>query len=219
MRTVKNPNDRREEILEGATKLFLDNGFSKTKMEDIVKSLGISKGLIFYYFKSKDELINAVIDRLSTQVAQTVIEDMRADIEFPIKLAKILQHFVNMTIEFNGKFSNMTGDDNLKIIIHFRDLSLQKVEPDLRELMAEGIRRGDIKNVDAFNSVIIVAMGSITYLALYSADEYFRADEFMSSTVNTLELALGMKKNFVAEHFNKESQKELLKIIKELEGE
>lgn len=57
----------KKRIIEGATKTFSKKGYQKTKMTDIGESLGISKGAIYQYFKSKEELFLEVIDSIMTQ--------------------------------------------------------------------------------------------------------------------------------------------------------
>lgn len=63
VRTVKKPEERRDEIIELATKLFWKNDYEKTSMNQIVKELGIAKGTVYHYFSSKEELMFAVIEK------------------------------------------------------------------------------------------------------------------------------------------------------------
>lgn len=58
----------KEELLKGdaihaAQKLFQQYGFHKTTMEDIAKAMGRGKSTLYYYYKSKDEIFNAVINQ------------------------------------------------------------------------------------------------------------------------------------------------------------
>lgn len=48
-------------ILNKATEMFIANGFKRTKMTEIAKELGVSKGALYQYFKSKDELLIEVV--------------------------------------------------------------------------------------------------------------------------------------------------------------
>lgn len=52
---------RRKEILEAGLYLFIRRGYSATKISDIAKSVGMSVGLLFHYFKSKEKLYEALI--------------------------------------------------------------------------------------------------------------------------------------------------------------
>jgi AcrR family transcriptional regulator len=59
---------RKEQILEASLEEFSQKGFSGTKISDIVKRAEISQGLLYHYYKSKDELYLAVIEK-STESA------------------------------------------------------------------------------------------------------------------------------------------------------
>jgi len=55
--------ERRKQILDAAEKVFTQRGFSKARMDDIVAESGLSKGALYWYYKSKDEIILALMDR------------------------------------------------------------------------------------------------------------------------------------------------------------
>jgi AcrR family transcriptional regulator len=61
-RTVKKPEIRRREIVEMARQLFDTQTYDGTSMQDVMGALGIAKGTIYHYFKSKDELLAAVVE-------------------------------------------------------------------------------------------------------------------------------------------------------------
>ena len=58
---VRRPENRAPEIARAALELFVTKGFAATKLEDVAKAAGVSKGLPYLYFKSKEELFKAVI--------------------------------------------------------------------------------------------------------------------------------------------------------------
>jgi AcrR family transcriptional regulator len=58
---VRRPEDRAPEIARAALELFVTKGFAATKLEDVARAAGVSKGLPYLYFKSKEELFKAVI--------------------------------------------------------------------------------------------------------------------------------------------------------------
>jgi AcrR family transcriptional regulator len=55
---------RRSQILDAAEKVFSERGIDKARMDDIVEESGLSKGALYWYFKSKDALIRAMLDRV-----------------------------------------------------------------------------------------------------------------------------------------------------------
>ena len=54
---------KRDFILEKAKELFIQQGYSGTSMEDLVRYSGVSKGSIYYHFESKDELFLQLIEK------------------------------------------------------------------------------------------------------------------------------------------------------------
>jgi AcrR family transcriptional regulator len=58
---TRRPDDRGPEIARAALELFVTRGFAATKLEDVARAAGVSKGLPYLYFKSKEELFKAVI--------------------------------------------------------------------------------------------------------------------------------------------------------------
>ncbi len=92
VRTVKKPEERRKEIVSAARTLFLEQEYEKTSMQDVMQKVGIAKGTIYHYFKSKDELLDAVVsDIVGEYIARvkssleklegTAMQRMRALIE------------------------------------------------------------------------------------------------------------------------------------------
>ncbi|MCJ7824461.1 MAG: TetR/AcrR family transcriptional regulator [Anaerolineales bacterium] len=55
---------RRRQILDAAEIVFAARGIEKTRMDDIVHESGLSKGALYWYFKSKDAIISAMLDRV-----------------------------------------------------------------------------------------------------------------------------------------------------------
>ncbi len=55
---------RRAEIVDAAARVFSRKGFNGASMDDIVQETGLSKGLLYWYFKGKDAIIAAIMERL-----------------------------------------------------------------------------------------------------------------------------------------------------------
>lgn len=71
----KDPKVRKNEILDAAQQLFLEKGYAKTTVIDILNVHGLSKGVFYYYFKSKEQVMDAIIDRIvdaEVQHAKTI---------------------------------------------------------------------------------------------------------------------------------------------------
>lgn len=69
--------EAKKRIIEGALKTFLRMGYVKTTMEDVGKDLGVSKGAVYQYFNSKEELFFDVFDLFITQKRNRIIEFLK----------------------------------------------------------------------------------------------------------------------------------------------
>ena len=58
---TRRPENRAPEIARAALELFVTKGFAATKLDDVARAAGVSKGLPYLYFKNKEELFKAVI--------------------------------------------------------------------------------------------------------------------------------------------------------------
>jgi AcrR family transcriptional regulator len=56
--------ERKDQIIEAATRVFSRRGFSNARMDDIVVESGLSKGALYWYFDSKDAIIVSILDRI-----------------------------------------------------------------------------------------------------------------------------------------------------------
>ena len=78
MRVSKKPEERRNEILDAAEVLFSTKGYSKTTINDILDEVNIAKGTLYYYFKSKEEVMDAIVTRLidmGVEAAKVIASD------------------------------------------------------------------------------------------------------------------------------------------------
>jgi AcrR family transcriptional regulator len=71
--------ERRKQILEAAESVFARLGINRARMDDIVAEAGLSKGTLYWYFKSKDAIIAALIERVFAGEMREAEELVSAD--------------------------------------------------------------------------------------------------------------------------------------------
>lgn len=68
MRVIKDAEERRNEILDVAERLFCTKGFDRTSTNDILNEIGIARGTLYYHFKSKEDILDGMIERVTNQI-------------------------------------------------------------------------------------------------------------------------------------------------------
>ena len=92
MRITKDPAVRRQEIVEQARVQFEAQGISKTSMNEIAAGVGVAKGLIYYYFPSKEHLVEEVISQFIQELDGSLSQIIQqSDLDFYAKLQAILE--------------------------------------------------------------------------------------------------------------------------------
>ena len=71
-----NKEQKRNSLLDSAFTLFIDNGFNKTSISDIVSKAGVAKGTFYLYFKDKYDIRNHLISHKANQVFQTACTEL-----------------------------------------------------------------------------------------------------------------------------------------------
>jgi AcrR family transcriptional regulator len=82
---------RRDQILQAATVVFARLGFHKARMEDIVKEAGLSKGAVYWYFDSKDEIITTILDRFMDRELENFQQISQAEGPIPDRLMTMVK--------------------------------------------------------------------------------------------------------------------------------
>lgn len=143
MRVVKEAEERKQEILDAAERLFASKGFDNTSISDILEETGIARGTLYYHFKSKEELLDAVIERMIEGMTARAkeIADRR---EIPV-----LQRFTMMIMVFHVS-SDVRQEILLQVHKPQNALMHQKMQkslffritPLITALIEEGIAQG-----------------------------------------------------------------------------
>lgn len=71
---TRHGEDRKAEIVREAERLFLDRGFTDTRMSDIAEAAGVTKGLLYWYFKNKEDLLGEIIDNMRARLQRRQAE-------------------------------------------------------------------------------------------------------------------------------------------------
>lgn len=143
MRVVKKAEERKNEILDAADELFAQKGFDGTSTNDILEKVGIARGTLYHHFKSKEDIMDALIDRYSDgllDAAQVIAAD---------KTIPVVERVIRVVMALN-----LSGGSSKEIMEHIHKpqnaLMHQKIHkviingvpPILTGIIREGIEQG-----------------------------------------------------------------------------
>lgn len=77
-RVVKRPEERRLEIVETAKRLFREVGYTRCSVDMIIRDMGVAKGTFYYYFRSKQDILEAIVDHTLEELVE-LAEDVASD--------------------------------------------------------------------------------------------------------------------------------------------
>ena len=92
MRIVKKPEERRAEMVAAASRLFVQQGFVRTSVAEIVSAVDVAKGLFYYYFTTKDDMVKAVVEGFTSYLGDQAMEIARGEGTAQEKLMRLMQH-------------------------------------------------------------------------------------------------------------------------------
>lgn len=174
----KNENKikKKEIIVETARKLFLEKGYESTKVEDITKEMGISKGNFYTYFKSKEEIFLEILEDKKEE-HKKMLE--KIDITMDKKI--ILKEYLMKKIEeFFKNFGKINMDTIIKIMKNERIFQLKKeLEQEEKNFLKENVIKKYInENTDILTEFIFSSMEGFLHRELFnfsknSIEQYF----------------------------------------------
>jgi AcrR family transcriptional regulator len=142
VRVVKKAAERRTEIVKAARHLFQTKDYDKTTMQDVMDRLGIAKGTIYHYFKSKEALLQAVIEdivNMNIIQMQTQMKEMKGN-----ALEKIQKLIVtgNMSADNEDILEHLHKPGNDAMHIRLLAAILIKQAPIYGKLIQQGCDEG-----------------------------------------------------------------------------
>ena len=187
---AKTKEERRNEIIETAGKLFEEKGYEQTQVQDIVNEIGVAKGLFYYYFKSKDEVMEELADRYADAIIDAVNKLIDKDISTFDKINRIFQIFIDSA---EKKFGIFMGILNVKNGITHERIFFnvgKKMVPLVTELILSGNDNGECNCIDPKFITEFLVSGLFNIMNQISPDEKIDYLKEKLPTIKTMILKL-----------------------------
>ena len=187
---AKTKEERRNEIIETAGKLFEEKGYEQTQVQDIVNEIGVAKGLFYYYFKSKDEVMEELADRYADAIIDDVNKLIDKDISTFDKINRIFQIFIDSAEKKSGIFMGILNVKNG--ITHERIFFNvgKKMVPLVTELILSGNDNGECNCSDPKFITEFLVSGLFNIMNQISPDEKIDYLKEKLPTIKTMILKL-----------------------------
>lgn len=143
MRNVKEAEERKNEILDAVDELFGQKGFDGTSTNDILEKVGIARGTLYYHFKSKEDIMDALIERYHVQLVDAA-KKIAANNSLPVT-QRLLQVIKALHINHKGGkeiIEQMHKPQNALMHQKTQKAILNGITPILAELVKEGMETG-----------------------------------------------------------------------------
>ena len=197
---AKTKEERRNEIIETAGKLFEEKGYEQTQVQDIVNEIGVAKGLFYYYFKSKDEVMEELADRYADAIIDAVNKLIDKDITTFDKINRIFQIFIDSAEKKSGIFMGILNVKNG--ITHERIFFNvgKKMVPLVTELILSGNDNGECNCSDPKFITEFLVSGLFNIMNQISPDEKI---DYLKEKLPTLKTMILKLYNFAEQKESK----------------
>ena len=146
MRISKKHEERKNEILDISEMLFATKGYVKTTVNDILQLIGIAKGTFYYYFQSKEEVMNEIVMRfigIGVGDAKAIASDPNLNAQE--KIFQIIMPKNESTTQKKHILEQLHQVNNAEM--HQKSLveTILKLTPIIVEIVEQGIKEGSFK--------------------------------------------------------------------------
>lgn len=168
-RRLRRKEARPAELLEAATRLFVEKGYAATRVEEVAALANVSKGTLFLYYPSKETLLKAVVrENIAGRFAQWQAELQ----DFPGTTAELVRYAFAVWLEHianthaGGICKLMTSECcNFPELAHF--YLEEVVHPGnalIRKILERGIARGEFRSIDVDAGIHLITTPMFSYI-------------------------------------------------------
>lgn len=159
MRTVKKPEERKAEMVEAAAKLFTVQGFVKTSVAEIVAAVDVAKGLFYYYFTTKDDMVRAVTEGWAAHCEDVVERIAGAPLTGPEKLRAIVDCEIWTRLRATPFFEDLCLPQHAALYADAVTRVSDHIVPTLCRAVQQAVREGEAEVAYPEASVRVLVSG------------------------------------------------------------
>jgi len=181
--------DRKNEILDAALEVFSETGLSDASVDDVVRRSGLSKGTLYWYFKSKDRLVGALMKRFFAQELEKVrqLQQGRGTVRerllrYSREVVAVVKRMPRaLTLEFYAVAVRQ------KTVRKFLGELYARYCSELAAVVREGIDRGEFRKVDTAQTAAAITGLCEGLILLWALEpNVFPFEKFFEASMRTM---------------------------------
>jgi len=138
---MKKGERRKNELIKIAYRKFLENGYEQTSVDEIIEEAQIAKGTYYYYFQSKEQMLEEVVEMMLAKGSERATEVSGSDLSIPEKIVGIILAYRPMADELAIQ-DTLNKPENILLHDRINKKLVAGAVPLLSEVVREGIRQG-----------------------------------------------------------------------------
>ena len=138
---MKKGEKRKQALLKIAYDMFLSRGYEHTSVDEIIAEAQIAKGTFYYYFPSKEQMLEDVIEMMIENEAETARQIIGSDLPVPQKIVAVMTSVKPAETEQPIKDALMQPE-NVLMHVKIRKKLIEVIVPLLSEVIQEGVNQG-----------------------------------------------------------------------------
>ncbi len=188
-RVTKVPEERKQELIDTAERLFLEKGYEQTTVADIVREIEVAQGTFYYYFSSKEEILEAIIEKDITALEEDVRQIMsREDTNAAIKLNAVVNSIIGISTSRREIMDYLHEESNAVMHEKMERHTIERLVPLMTRVVAEGTHAG-IFDVQYPTESVEFLLASLVYF--FHHPEIFADPTRREKMQSSLETILG----------------------------
>ena len=191
-RFKRRKEERPAEITQAALEAFAENGYAATRVDEVAKRAGVSKGLLYLYFKTKEELFKAVIRSVVVpriDALQTAITDTELSAEDFLRgpFLEFIQKLPDSPARIVVRLLIAEGPKHPDLTAYYCDQVVSVGMNALRHLINKGVERGEFRRscLDEFPQLLVApVMLSIIWITLFQKHLPLDTDRLLETHID-----------------------------------
>ncbi|AYG63415.1 TetR family transcriptional regulator [Rhizobium jaguaris] len=181
------------QILDAAFEEFVERGYVATRVEDIASRVGVTKGTIYVYFETKEQLFEAMIRHISVPLEELLASSNEIKGTAAERLQKRIELIYDLIIKDRKlreliRFVIAEGSRFPQIVDRHHDIFIDPLERQMQSLLDEGIKNGEFRPTPAAfsDAVIAPAIAFLVFKLIFEDRRILDRDTYLKAHVDLI---------------------------------